>query len=156
MSYKTLFLSNLKRTLLLQTRDKLFVYVRVFQICLMSVVVATLFLSTPKTTVSDGNIYSGAAFFSLVYMLIGGLAESHLLTMRLPVFYKQREMMFYPGWCFAVPAFIFRLPFCFVDATLWSCIAYFAVGFDVSSRCVGLHPGDQGGGGVSVTPGQYL
>ncbi|KAL6779276.1 hypothetical protein ACKKBG_A11655 [Auxenochlorella protothecoides x Auxenochlorella symbiontica] len=134
VSYKTLFLSNLKRTLLLQTRDKLFVYVRVFQICLMSVVVATLFLSTPKTTVSDGNIYSGAAFFSLVYMLIGGLAESHLLTMRLPVFYKQREMMFYPGWCFAVPAFIFRLPFCFVDATLWSCIAYFAVGFDVSSR----------------------
>jgi hypothetical protein len=30
-------------------------------------------------------------------MLIGGTVEMHLLTERLPVFWKQREMRFYPG-----------------------------------------------------------
>lgn len=29
-------------------------------------------------------------------MLIGGTVEMHLLTARLPVFWKQREMRFYP------------------------------------------------------------
>lgn len=60
--------------------------------------------------------------------------EMQLLTERLPVFWKQREMRFYPGWCFAVPAFVFRLPYALLDATLWSLITYWAVGFDSSSR----------------------
>ncbi|KAK2076468.1 hypothetical protein QBZ16_000993 [Prototheca wickerhamii] len=132
--YGKLLASNWKRSMLLQTRTKLFAYMRVVQICLMGFCVATLFLNTPKDTISDGNVFSGAAFYSLIYMLIGGFAELHLLTERLPVFYKQREMMFYPGWCFALPTYLFRLPFALVDATLWSCIVYFAPSFDRSSR----------------------
>lgn len=44
--------------------------------------------------------------------------------------------LFYPpqGWCFAVPAFFFRLPYALLDATLWSLIVYWAVGFDNSWR----------------------
>ncbi|EFN59720.1 hypothetical protein CHLNCDRAFT_133292 [Chlorella variabilis] len=64
----------------------------------------------------------------------GGTVEMHLITQRLPVFWKQREMRFYPGWCFAVPAFVFRLPYALLDATLWSLITYWAVGFDNSWR----------------------
>lgn len=41
---------------------------------------------------------------------------------------------FYPGWCFAIPAFILRLPWAVVECTLWACIVYFAVGFSTSTR----------------------
>ena len=133
--------------------------------------------------------------------------EMHLITERLPVFWKQREMRFFPvserrcvsrgllllvlfwgggggaraqaaapalfllcqegltrahprcqrpaalsaepsspplpsplpfrlvqGWCFALPSFLFRLPYALLDATLWSLITYWAVGFDDSWR----------------------
>ncbi len=90
----------------------------------------------------------------------------HLLTARLPVFWKQREMRLYPvrilealswlaaklasftsrcgfsqtvylwyidhhsalddvshpilqGWCFALPTFLFRVPYALLDSTLW-------------------------------------
>ena len=38
------------------------------------------------------------------------------------------------GWCFAIPSFVFRLPYALLDATLWSLITYWAVGFDNSWR----------------------
>ncbi|KAK2076469.1 hypothetical protein QBZ16_000994 [Prototheca wickerhamii] len=126
--------SNIVRTLTLTQRNRTFTVFHTTQICVMSFTLATLYLNTPTNTLLDGNLYLSAAFFSLIYMLLGGVTECHMLIMRLPVFYKQREMMFYPGWCFAVPSFLFRVPFCFVDGTLWSCIVYFAIGFSRSSR----------------------
>lgn len=33
-----------------------------------------------------------------------------------------------------MPAFVFRLPYALLDATLWSLITYWAVGFDNSWR----------------------
>ncbi|GAB4820274.1 hypothetical protein N2152v2_007320 [Parachlorella kessleri] len=115
-------------------RNKLFIYVRTFQICLMSFVVATLFIQTPKESVEDGNLFLGVMFFGSIYMLIGGMSEMHLLTERLSVFYRQREMNFYPGWAFALPTFVFRLPYAVLDAALWCLISYWAVGFDNSVR----------------------
>lgn len=38
------------------------------------------------------------------------------------------------GWCFALPTFLFRLPYALLDSTLWSLIVYWAVGFDNSWR----------------------
>ena len=39
-------------------------YVRIFQICLMSFVVATCYLNVGKQTLDDGNILMGAMFYS--------------------------------------------------------------------------------------------
>ena len=41
---------------------------------------------------------------------------------------------FSQGWCFALPNFLFRMPYALLDATLWSLITYWAVGFDNSWR----------------------
>lgn len=38
------------------------------------------------------------------------------------------------GWCFALPTFVFRVPYALLDASLWSLIIYWAVGFDNSVR----------------------
>ena len=43
---------------------------------------------------------------------------------------------FYPGLCFAVPAFLLRVPFGLVEATLWTYIVYFIVGFSGTVRWV--------------------
>ncbi|PSC69376.1 ATP-binding cassette transporter isoform B [Micractinium conductrix] len=133
-SYWRLVRSNFLRAWRLQLRSKLFMYVRIFQVCLMAFVVATCYLNVGKDTLDNGNILMGASFYSLIFMLIGGTVEMHLITERLPVFWKQREMRFFPGWCFALPSFLFRLPYALLDATLWSLITYWAVGFDDSWR----------------------
>jgi hypothetical protein len=76
----------------------------------------------------------GCIFYSLLYQLLGGVSEMHLLCDRLPVFYKQRAFLFYPGWAFALPTFFLRVPYCFLESTLWAVLVYFAVGLDPSVR----------------------
>lgn len=36
------------------------------------------------------------------------------------VFHRQRSMRFYPGWAFAVPTFVLRVPWSLLEATIWS------------------------------------
>lgn len=76
----------------------------------------------------------GVIFYSLLYQLLGGVAEMHLLVERLPVFFKQRNMRFYPGWCFALPNFVLRLPYSLLEATLWWVLVYWIVGFSPDIR----------------------
>ena len=38
------------------------------------------------------------------------------------------------GWAFALPTFVFRLPYALLDAALWCLISYWAVGMDNSVR----------------------
>lgn len=100
----------------------------------MAVITGTLYLSIgDKESVDDGNLIMGALFFSMIYMLMAGAAELHLLSERLRVFFRQREMKMYPGSAFALPAFLWRVPYCMVDAILWSVIMYFAVGLDADA-----------------------
>ena len=63
----------------------------------MAFVLATMFWRGDKNTVDDGNFFMGVLFYSLLYQLLEGTAEMHLLCDRLPVFFKQRQMRFYPG-----------------------------------------------------------
>jgi hypothetical protein len=50
-----------------------------------------------------------------------------LLVQRLPVFYRQRDAKFFPGWTFAVSEFLLRLPWIFLDTWLWTVMLYFMV-----------------------------
>ena len=54
-SYWRLFRANFLRSWRLQLRSKLFMYVRVFQICLMGFVVATCYINVGKNTLDDGE-----------------------------------------------------------------------------------------------------
>ncbi|GAB4817617.1 hypothetical protein N2152v2_004663 [Parachlorella kessleri] len=133
-NYGELLRANFRRVWTLTQRTKFFAIFRIFQVALMAFVVATLFWRADKNTVDDGNLFMGVLFYSQLYMLLGGLAEMHLLIERLAVFFRQRDIRFYPGWCFAVPAFLLRVPFGLVEATLWTYIVYFIVGFSGTVR----------------------
>jgi hypothetical protein len=47
---------------------------------------------------------------------------------RLPVFCKQRDNFFYPGWAYTLPTAFLELPYCIIETVVWTAIVYYIVG----------------------------
>ncbi|OWM65423.1 hypothetical protein CDL15_Pgr009013 [Punica granatum] len=56
------------------------------------------------------NYDMGALSYTLVNQLVNGLPELSMTVSRLTVFYKQKELCFYPAWAYAIPASILKIP----------------------------------------------
>jgi hypothetical protein len=74
------------------------------------------------------------AFFSIMTQLMVSFAAPGLLVERLPVYYRQRDAHFMPAWCFALPEILLQVPLIATEATIWTAMVYFMVGFDRSAR----------------------
>ncbi|KAJ0890826.1 putative ABC-type xenobiotic transporter [Helianthus annuus] len=59
--------------------------------------------------------------------MFNGLADLSLIVMRLPVVYKQRDLMFHPPWAFTLPAFLLRIPISMIESLMWTVILYWGV-----------------------------
>ncbi|CAL5410562.1 unnamed protein product [Camellia sinensis] len=61
--------------------------------------------------------------------------EVALTVLRLPVFYKQRDFLFYPPWAFGLPIWVLSIPLSLVESAIWISLAYYTIGFapDTSS-----------------------
>lgn len=108
----------------------------------MAFLTSTLFLRTRlhPTDERNGSLYLGTLFFALIHMMFNGFSEMAITVARLPVFYKQRDNYFYPGWAFVAPNWILRLPYSFIESLIWSVIVYYSVGLDPSAgRYVKCH-----------------
>lgn len=81
------------------------------------------------TDTTNGDLYLSCLFFGLVHMMFNGFSELPLMIFRLPVFYKQRDNLFYPAWAWSLPSFILRVPYSVIEAVVWSCVVYYTVGF---------------------------
>ena len=92
----------------------------------------TLFLRTEmhKNSTDDGNIYTGAFFFTVVMIMFNGMAELAMAIAKLPVFYKQRDLLFYPAWAYALPTWILKIPITFIEVGVWVFMTYYVIGFD--------------------------
>ncbi|TKY62019.1 ABC transporter G family member 39 [Spatholobus suberectus] len=135
ISNRELLKACFSREWLLMRRD-MFVYVyRIVQITILSILGFTLFLRTemPVGTVQDGKKFFGALFFSLINILFNGFSEQAMIVSRLPVFYKQRDFMFYPGWAFGLPIWVLRIPISFVESGIWVALTYYTIGFAPSA-----------------------
>ncbi|KAM7275292.1 hypothetical protein ACFE04_017158 [Oxalis oulophora] len=108
-------------------------YVLKFEI--NAVIIASVFLQAKshRSTVEDGVVYLGALFTSLNSIVFSGFFELPMLVDKLPIFYKQRDLLFYPSWVFTLPASILAIPTSFVEATLWTASTYYIMGFDPST-----------------------
>ncbi|KAL6569225.1 transcription factor [Orobanche hederae] len=85
------------REILLMKRNS-FVYIfKLFQLTVMALITMTLFLRTElsQDTFTEGSLYMGALFFGVVMLMFNGLAELAMIIAKLPVFYKQRELLFF-------------------------------------------------------------
>ncbi|KAG6516429.1 hypothetical protein ZIOFF_026894 [Zingiber officinale] len=77
----------------------------------------------------DGVIYIGALLFGLMVNVFNGLAELSIAIDRLPVFYKHRDLLFYPAWVFTLPNFLLRIPISILETIVWTVMTYYTIGY---------------------------
>ncbi|KAI4344068.1 hypothetical protein L6164_011342 [Bauhinia variegata] len=100
------------------------------EIC--ALMVAAVFSEARKhhATVDDGAVYLGALFFMQNCLTFSGFFELPMTIGKLPVFYKQRDHLFYPSWAFSLPASFISIPVSIVEVFLWVATTYYVIGFD--------------------------
>ncbi|XP_057977096.1 ABC transporter G family member 42-like isoform X2 [Malania oleifera] len=108
-----------------------FVYVfKTIQITVVALVLSTMFLRTTlDINYDDGLLYVGAIIFSIIINMFNGFAELSVTMTRLPVFYKQRDLLFYPAWVFTLPNVLLRIPLSLLESIVWMIISYFTIGY---------------------------
>ncbi|KAL3160198.1 hypothetical protein ABBQ32_010959 [Trebouxia sp. C0010 RCD-2024] len=101
-----------------------------FQILVMGLIAATLFLRTHIHPISpnDGQEIAGFTFFGLLVILFNGIAEMSMAVERLPVFWKHQRLMFFDAFSFAFPAALQRVPYSLLVSLIWTVVTYFPVG----------------------------
>ncbi|XP_062165227.1 pleiotropic drug resistance protein 1-like [Alnus glutinosa] len=122
----------ISRELLLMKRNSFFYIFKMIQLIIMALLTMTIFLRTEmhRNTAIDGQIYMGALFFSLSIIMFNGFSELALTILKLPVFYKQRDLLFYPSWSYSLPTWIVKIPITFIEVAIWVSMTYYVVGFD--------------------------
>lgn len=99
----------------------------------MATITMTLFLRTNmhRDNVSpDGGIYMGSLFFTIIMIMFNGFSELALTILKLPVFFKQRDYLFYPAWAYAIPTWILKIPITVMEVGGWVFLSYYVIGYD--------------------------
>ncbi|KAL2472415.1 ABC transporter G family member 40 [Abeliophyllum distichum] len=120
------------RELLLMKRNSFVYFFKIFQLTTMGLIAMTVFFRTEmhKDDLVGGGIYTGALFFSVIMIMFNGLSELAMTIYKLPVFYKQRDMFFFPPWAYALPSWILKIPVTFIEVAIWVFLTYYVIGFD--------------------------
>ncbi|KAJ7951718.1 Pleiotropic drug resistance ABC transporter [Quillaja saponaria] len=116
---------------LLIKRNSFFYIFKTVQIVVVAFIAATVFLRTTMHTrnESDGQVYVGALMFTMIANMYNGFPELAMTITRLPVFYKQRDLLFHPPWTFTVPTVLLSIPFSILETSAWMVVTYYPIGF---------------------------
>ncbi|KFK42381.1 hypothetical protein AALP_AA2G248800 [Arabis alpina] len=116
---------------LLMQRNSFFYVFKTMQIIIMAAIASTLFLRTEMNSrnEADAQVYIGALLFTMIVNMFNGFAEMAMMVSRLPVFYKQRDLLFYPSWTFTLPTFLLGIPISIFESTAWMVVTYYTIGF---------------------------
>ncbi|KAG6759850.1 hypothetical protein POTOM_036343 [Populus tomentosa] len=108
-----------------------FIYVfKCTQLVIIASITMTVFLRTRMAVDAiHASYYMNALFFALTILFSDGIPELHMTISRLAVFYKQRELCFYPAWAYVVPTAILKVPLSLVEAFVWTTLTYYVVGY---------------------------
>ncbi|CAK7326246.1 unnamed protein product [Dovyalis caffra] len=125
-----LFKACSAREFLLMKRNS-FIYVfKSIQLVIVASICMTVLLRTRMgVDAIHASYYMGALFYALVLLLVDGVPELQMTTSRLAVFYKQRELYFYPAWAYAIPAAILKVPLSLLEAFVWTALTYYVIGY---------------------------
>ncbi|XP_071738064.1 ABC transporter G family member 35-like isoform X1 [Rutidosis leptorrhynchoides] len=113
-------------------KRNIFIYIfKSVQNIIVAFIVMTLYFRTRMHTRNeeDGMIYTGALLLTLLINTFSGYAEISLTIKRLPVVFKQRDVLFHPIWAYTLPTFLLRVPICFVESIAWVVTLYYGVDF---------------------------
>ncbi|XP_039166274.1 pleiotropic drug resistance protein 1 isoform X4 [Eucalyptus grandis] len=131
VSQKELLRACISREILLMKRNSFVYFFKMFQLTLMAFITMTVFLRTEmhRDTVIDGGIYFGALFFTVIIIMLNGFSELAMTIMKLPVFYKQRDLLFFPVWAYSLPTWILKIPVTIVEVAIWVIMTYYVIGY---------------------------
>ncbi|XP_078170470.1 ABC transporter G family member 45-like isoform X2 [Carex rostrata] len=129
-----IFLACFSRELLLLKRNSPLHIFKTIQISFVAFVITTLFLRTRMNhqTVMDGNIYLGASFMGIMVVNFNGMTELAMTIKRLPIFFKQRELLNLPGWVVLSSIFILSIPSSLLETGIYTGLTYYGIGFTPS------------------------
>lgn len=98
----------------------------------MALITMTLFIRTnmERNSPIGAQIYMSSLFFTLSVFMFSALQELAPTIFRLPIFYKQRDLLFYPAWAYAIPTWILRIPMTFIEVSVWVFSTYYVIGYD--------------------------
>ncbi|KAI8026762.1 Pleiotropic drug resistance protein 3 [Camellia lanceoleosa] len=104
------------------------------QLVIIASVAMTVFLQTRMNVDAiHANYYLGALFYALIILFFDGFPELSLTVRRLAVFYKQRDLYFYPAWAYAIPATILKVPISLSSALIWTSLTYYVIGYSLEA-----------------------
>ena len=131
ISNMELFKACFAREVLLMKRSSFMYIFKTTQITIMSIFAMTVFLRTEMKAgeMSDSAKFWGALFFSLINVMFNGMTELAMTLFRLPVFFKQRDFLFYPAWAFGLPIWLLRIPVSLLESGIWILLTYYTIGF---------------------------
>ncbi|KAL6330920.1 hypothetical protein AAG906_009348 [Vitis piasezkii] len=131
-SKKELLKACLSREFILMKRNSSLYAFKLLQFVFTAITVATIFTRSNMhhKELKDGTIYLGALYFGLTVTLFSGFFELSMTIGKLPVFYKQRDLLFYPSWAYSLPTPMLGTILSILEVTLWIAITYYAIGFD--------------------------
>ncbi|PRQ59075.1 putative ABC-2 type transporter [Rosa chinensis] len=122
----------LLREFLLMKRNSFVYLFKPTQQSILALITMTLFLRTKMhhDTVINGGLYAGAFFFSLYIVVLNAVAKISMNVAKLPVFYKQRKLLLFPPWAYALPTWILKIPLTCVEVGVWVFVSYYVIGYD--------------------------
>ncbi|CAI0423363.1 unnamed protein product [Linum tenue] len=116
---------------LLMQRNSVVYISKTIQMIVVALIASTVFLRTRmhQRNEDDGAAYIGALIFAMIHNMFNGFAELSLMIKRLPVFYKQRDLLFQPAWTFTLPTFLLGVPASLLESTVWMVVTYYTIGY---------------------------
>jgi hypothetical protein len=132
---KQILKASMDREWLLMKRIAPVYVFKTVQIIVVAVIASTVFLRTTlDITYDDGSLYVAAIIFAMIVNMFNGFAELSLAIMRLPVFYKHRDLLFYPPWAFTIPNFLIHVPISVLESIAWTVVTYYTIGYAPGAR----------------------
>lgn len=58
------------------------------------------------------------------------ISDLTLTVVKLPVFFKQRDLLFFPAWVYNIPSLMVKVPITFIKVGGYVFLTYYVVGFD--------------------------
>ena len=101
---------------------------------IIACITMTVFMRTRMDIdVLHGSYYMGALFYALIILPVAGIPKLSM-TIRLEIFYKQKEFCFYPAWAYAIPASVLKFPLSFVESLVWTFLTYYVIGYSPQAQ----------------------
>ncbi|XP_057840632.2 ABC transporter G family member 29-like [Cryptomeria japonica] len=119
-----------KEWLLLKRNAPIYIF-KTVQIIFTAFVGTTVFFRTRmhQRNEDDANSYLNAMFFNIITNMFNGMSELPFTIARLPVFYKQRDLLLYPPWAFSLSSLLLSIPISFLESGVWVAMTYYGMGF---------------------------